>query len=118
MERLENISAPTPVPVEISSDQSLKDELTGKAIELQAMKVQSFFGLEQPTQAESKSMSEIIRILDGQNKEVADLLWEIKNLESRIGTPPLGMSRLQHVYNFLAINSQIKKLEKERDAFL
>jgi hypothetical protein len=114
MERLENIAE----PVEKAPEIAPKDEMTGKAIEFQAMKVQSFFGVTEPTPAEAKILSEIVRVLGGDTKEPGDLLWEIKNIESRIGTPPLGMSRLQHVYNFLSINSQIAKLEKERNAYL
>ena len=65
---------------------------------------------------ESKNLSEIARML-GTGDDV-DLLWEIKSLENRIGTPPLGMSRLQHVYNFMRINSQITSLERERDLYV
>ncbi len=108
---IEPIAAPEPRP-----DNLAASELAGKSFDITEMKMKGYFGANNPTTEESKFLSEIARNL-GTGDDV-DLLWEIKNLENRIGTPPLGMSRLQHVYNFMRINSQIQGLERERDLYV
>ena len=112
MERLTN----TPEVVTIVPDGMTPDELSGKLAEVSKIQIQSFFGLTEMSPAEGKMLSELTTLLDG--KQDADLLWEIRNIENRIGTPPLGMSRLQHVYNYLTIQKQITQLELKRNAFL
>jgi len=82
------------------------------------MKLEGFFGIQNPNGEEQKALGEITRLLDGNNMDVVDFLWEIKHTENRIGTPPLGTSRLQHVYNFIKINAQITDLERERDLYV
>lgn len=112
MERLTN----TPEVVAVVPDGMTPDELSGKLAEVSKIQIQSFFGLTEMSPAESKMLSEMSTLLDG--KQDADLLWEIRNIENRIGTPPLGMSRLQHVYNYLTIQKQITQLESKRNAYL
>lgn len=111
MERLIN----TPVSTEVVADVS-PEELQGKLAEVGKVQLKGFFGLNDATPTEAKMLDELSVILSG--KQDADLLWEVRNIESRIGTPPLGMSRIQHVYNYLSIQNQIKQLESKRDAYL
>lgn len=111
MERLIN----TPEVAPITQETSTPDEMTGKLAEISRIQLQGFFGLNDATPAESKMLSEITNMI---GKQDAELLWEIRNIENRIGVPPIGMSRLQHVYNFFTISNQIKKLESQRDAYM
>ena len=113
MDKLEPIAQPEPMP-----DIAPSAELAGHGADIVGMKLQGYFGTQNPSGEEQKSLDEITRLLDGNSKDTVDFLWEIKNVENRIGTPPLGMSRLQHVYNFIKINSQILKLERERDLYV
>jgi hypothetical protein len=112
MERITN----TPEAVNVIPDGMTPEELAGKLAEVSKIQIQGFFGLNDLSPAESKMLSEMSTLFNG--KQDADLLWEIRNIENRIGTPPLGMSRLQHVYNYLNIQKQITQLESKRDAFL
>ena len=112
MERLVN----TPEVSTVVPDGMTPDELSGKLAEVSKIQIQSFFGLNEMTPAESKMLSEMSTLLG--DKQDADLLWEIRNIENRIGTAPLGMSRLQHVYNYLTIQKQITQLELKRNAYL
>lgn len=112
MERLINSTeTQTEIPDGISPD-----ELSAKLAEVSKIQIQGFFGLSDMTPAESKMLNEMSSLLEG--KQDAELLWEIKNIENRIGVPPLGMSRIQHVYNYLSIQRQINQLEHKRDAYL
>ena len=112
MERLVN----TPEVSTVVPDGMTPDELSGKLAEVSKIQIQSFFGLNEMTPAESKMLSEMSTLLG--DKQDADLLWEIRNIENRIGAPQLGMSRLQHVYNYLTIQKQITQLESKRNAYL
>jgi len=112
MERLTN----TPAEALPSTDGIAPDELSGKLAEIGKIQIQGFFGLTEMSPAESKMLDEMSMLMDG--KQDAELLWEIRNIENRIGAPQLGMSRLQHVYNYLTIQRQINQLEHKRNAYL
>lgn len=111
MERLIN----TPEAPQVVAEVGTPEELAGKLTELSKMQLQGFFGLTDMSPAEAKMLGELDTII---GKQDAELLWEIRNIENRIGTPPLGMSRLQHVYNYLTIQKQITQLESRRNAYL
>ena len=104
-------------PQEARPDNAEASILTGQGGDIHAMKLEGYFGIQNPSGVEAKALGEITRLLDGNALDVVDFLWEIKHTENRIGTPPFGVSRLQHVYNFISINSQINKLERERDLY-
>ena len=113
MDILEPVTHAEPTPnVPVASEQ------TGMAGDIHAVQLQGFFGIANPDTAESTNLSEITRMLEGNSKDAVDFLWEIKNVENRIGTPPLGVSRLQHIFNFIKIDSQIKGLEKEKNLYV
>jgi len=113
MDKIEPVAQPEPM-----ADIPQSAEQTGIGMDIHAMKLEGFFGIQNPSSEEQKSLSEMTRLLNGNNMDVVDFLWEVKNVENRIGTPPLGMSRLQHTYNFIKINSQILDLEKERNLYV
>ena len=70
-----------------------------------------------PDGTQEKNLSEIVRIMGGDSTDPVDFLMNVKNIENRIGAPPLGVSRLQHVYNFIRIEGQIGALRKEQLAY-
>ena len=112
MDKIEPIA-----PVEARPDNAIATENTGASGNINDTQLQGFFGIQTPNNGEQKTLDEITRLLDGNSMDSVDFLWTIKNTENRIGTPPLGTSRLQHVYNFIKINSQIVDLERERDLY-
>lgn len=112
MDVIEPISAPAPKP-----EHSNPTEPQGDVPSVAKIKAQEFFGIHNPNQVEADIMHELVRIMDGDNKDPIDFLWDIKQVENRIGTPPLGVSRIQHLYNYVKLNAQIHKLEQERDLY-
>lgn len=110
MEIIEPNTAPEQKP-DTPAPTSLQDQ----AADIEMMKLERYFGLANPSSEEAKFLNELRHIY--QNPDIVEMLWEIKQTENRIGTPPLGMSRLQHLYNFSKINHQIKQLERERDLY-
>ena len=112
MDIIEPVAPPAPKP-----ERSNPSEPQGNVPSVARIKAQEFFGVQTPNQVESDILNDMVRLLDGDNKDPIDFLWEIKNLENRIGTPPLGVSRMQHIHNFVKLNSQINKLERERDLY-
>ena len=111
----DRIQPTTPAPAK--PDNPVPSEVSGRDISLARMKLDGYFGIQSPTTQDDKSLSEIVRILDGDKIDPVDFLWQLKSIEDRIGTPPLGVSRLQHVYNFIRIGAQIGELRKEQAAY-
>lgn len=81
------------------------------------MKLQDYLGIIKPSQSEEQTLSEIVRVLDGDAKDPIDFLWELKQLENRIGTPPLGVSRIQHLHTFVKLSSQMNRIRKEMEVY-
>ena len=104
-------------PQEETPETPAPTEVADQAADLNRMKMEGFFGVQNPNGQESQYISELSRMLGVGQRDIVDVLWDIKQTEHRIGTPPLGMSRLQHLYNYIKINSQITSLEKERDLY-
>ena len=46
-------------------------------------------------------------------KDRADVLWNIKTLESKLGDPAYGSSRIDNLYNYIKLQNQIKVTTKE-----
>lgn len=80
-------------------------------------KIESYFRLQNLDTKDKEMVRELKSMFGGDEVDIVDLLWGIKNVENRIGTPQIGISRLQHVYNFAKLNHQIQSLEKERDLY-
>jgi hypothetical protein len=47
-----------------------------------------------------------------------DLFGALKHLEMRLGIPPLGQSMLNHLYNFISLDRQVKDLTLQRDIMI
>jgi hypothetical protein len=47
-----------------------------------------------------------------------EILMLLQDYSLRLGTPPLGMSKLRHLYNFLRLDTEIKEKERIRESML
>jgi hypothetical protein len=111
METLQHIE---PVKSEVQDIQA-PDAVTTHTEDIAYLQLKGFFGVETGNQ---DTIRQIYDFIDGgRNLDIASIMWEIKNLESRIGVPPLGMSRLQHLTNYIKIESQIRSLQKQQLAY-
>lgn len=52
---------------------------------------------------------------DGKELMEADLLWKIRSLETRLGHPSLGEKRIDKIYRYIKLQSQIDGLRQRRD---
>lgn len=55
---------------------------------------------------------------DGKDLMEADLLFKVRALENRLGAPSLGEKRIDKVYRYIKLQSQIDNLSKQRDGEL
>lgn len=55
---------------------------------------------------------------EGKDLLEADLLWKIRALETKLGLPSLGETRLDKVHRYVKLQGQISSLEKRRDGEL
>jgi hypothetical protein len=69
---------------------------------------------------DSGYLQEIYDFIRGDAKEMTSLevLAKVRNLENRLGIPGLGERRLDKVYRYVKLQSQISQLEKRRDGEL
>jgi len=66
---------------------------------------------------DSKSLQAIYDYVRGDNKEMTELelLHGVRELEQKLGMTNLGERRLDKVYRYVKLQSQIDGLSKERD---
>jgi hypothetical protein len=46
---------------------------------------------------------------------IQDIIRIVRHIENRIGIPQIGVSRFNHVYNYIKIDSTINEMEQERN---
>lgn len=111
MDTLEPTPQQAPAPEQVAPT-----EMSG-GFDVIGMKIAGYFDLGSQTNDEKQIIQDLKRIFNADQRDIVDVLWEIKNIENRIGTPPVGTSRIKHVHNFAKLNSQIKSLEQERNLY-
>lgn len=80
--------------------------------------LKDYFNLESPSDAQKEKFAEIWEYFGEESKSIGDLMYKMRNLENRLGSPAIGESRLQKMYNYIKISKDIKDDEKRRDALL
>ena len=51
------------------------------------------------------------------SEDRADLLWALRDLRNRLGTPSYGISSLQHMYKYTVLQSEKRGIEKEMSLY-
>ena len=75
--------------------------------------LQSFFNIDSPTSEQSGQLKAIWDFFDG--KSEVERLYQVKQLENRLGMPPLGQSRFSKIYEYVKLSNQIDAMEKLRN---
>lgn len=75
--------------------------------------IQSFFGITNADSTQRQMLNEIYEALRTDDNTEAGMLWKIKQVESRIGLPPLGVNRVTHLHGFLKLQRQLNTLEAQ-----
>ena len=110
-------------PAFVTKKPVVNDEnISGKRDEepdfINLIKLQDFFGLWAPTFKEKELLNNIYTFFNKQNfKDLNDVYKEINKVEQKIGTPPLGLTRMGHIWNYLKVLSQISQYEDLKASF-
>lgn len=78
----------------------------------------NFFGVDMKdaTEADKARLKDIYEwAIDG-GKTLGDGMLRIRNLETQLGQPPIGMTRINKLWNWVKISKQIGELQKRQDA--
>lgn len=78
------------------------------------VQLQSFFHIENPSKEEMQQLETVWDFFDG--KTEVEKLYQVKQLENRLGTPNIGETRFSKVYEYVKLTRQIRDMEKLRDA--
>lgn len=78
------------------------------------VQLQSFFHISSPSPEEQDQLQMVWEFFDG--KDEVEKLYQVKQLENRLGQPNIGETRFSKVYEYIKLTKQIKDLEKLRDA--
>jgi hypothetical protein len=102
--------------IEEIADKPVEDGRIG--IKIDYPQLIDYFNVDSPTNAQREKMATIFDYFADESKTIGELLYNMRILESRLGSPALGESRLQKMYNYIRITSDIKDKEKQRDALM
>ena len=77
--------------------------------------IASRFNIDTPTQEEENKLSEIWAHAQGKagTENIQDIIWEIINLESTLGAPRLGESRLDKMYKYAKLRRQEAQIQAD-----
>lgn len=73
------------------------------------------FELESPSKTEDGKLREIWHFAKGKSptKDIPDVMWQVMHLESIIGPPQLGESRLDKLYRYCKLRRQEAQIQSE-----
>lgn len=86
------------------------------AEEVSSASIYSYFDVSNPDNKESEQLKYIYNYFAEEATSKADLLWRIRSVENRIGTPELGTKRFEKVYRYLKLLGDRRELDKEISA--
>lgn len=76
-----------------------------------AISLESYFDVVHPNTKEQEVVSDMIRMIGAEDQ--ADMLYTLQQLEAQAGYPPLGVSRMQHLHNFVKLKHQMQTTAKQ-----
>lgn len=73
------------------------------------------FNIDTPDKQEEGKLSEIWAFAKAQSKseDIQDVIWEVMHLESMLGSPRLGESRLDRIYKYCKLRRQEAQIQQE-----
>jgi hypothetical protein len=80
--------------------------------------LKDYFNVESVTDAQKAKFEVIWNHFSDEADSVGDLMYKLRQLENRLGSPAIGESRLTRLYSYVKISAQIKDSEKQRDSLL
>lgn len=102
--------------IEDMADKPVDD---GRAqIKIDYPQLTDYFNFESATDAQKDKIATIFEYFADESKSLGDLMYKMRILESRLGSPAVGESRLQKMYNYVRITNDIKDKEHQRDALM
>lgn len=101
----------------VPSDTPVKDGVSGNVtVPYPALK--DYFGVDDVSDAQKAKFETIWKHFSDEADSVGDLMYKLRQLENRLGSPAIGESRLTRIYSYVKISAQIKDAEKQRDSLL
>ena len=98
-----------PKPEEISPEKEPEKHLPGMTRAGIPIPILEFFGVYSPNNLSGMEERHLIGMLDdfhSQKMTPEDILTKLYEIEARIKKPPLGVSRINHLYNYLQITKK------------
>lgn len=102
-----------PVDEPKTSDSPMKT-----TVEMAYPALSDYFNTDSPNSSERKKMEAIWEYFSKESENTGDMLYKIRQLENRLASPQLGMTRLQNVFQYITVSNTISSAEKQRDSQL
>lgn len=82
--------------------------------------ISNYLGITDPSDEAKAKIDAIAKYLRGDKKEYLDIdmLTDLKGTMFKLGNPPIGTSRLDFLYNYAKLDSQIKNLENQKQEYI
>jgi hypothetical protein len=111
-------SAPSTAPMPVSTDTPSLTGFSNFQFDGVDISLYNFFDIDLG-HADDTQKSRLKDIYDwamSENKTLGDGMLRIRSLETRLGQPPIGMSRINKLWNFIKIEHQMSDLRKRQEA--
>ncbi len=50
--------------------------------------------------------------------ESGEILWTLRHIENKLNTPPMGTSRVDHIYQYVRLQEEAERAERVAQAYL
>ena len=80
--------------------------------------LQGYFGLDHATTADRAQLQAVWDYFAAESDNEADILYKLRQMENRLAQPPLGVSRLSHLNDYIHVLSNVRLAERAQDQYL
>jgi hypothetical protein len=88
-------------------------ETRGTSDKVETLPLSGLLGIHDPGPRQQTQLKEIWDFLAEKANGTGDLLHQFRHLENRMSPPRLGETRLGKVYNYVALQRQLKQTEEQ-----
>jgi hypothetical protein len=83
--------------------------------EVSHLSLKSRFNIDLPTKHEDKQLAEVWKYARNiaKSEDMQDIIWEVIHLESVLGAPRLGETRLNKLYTYIKLKRQEQQIQEE-----
>ena len=113
----DDLDAPLEVTEDKTPEAKVVEQTVGVVEEIAHPALKDYFNMDKSSDATTRKLSDVAEYFKDA-EGTGEMLYQLRQLENRLGEPRVGENRLDKVHRYIKITANITDLEAERDSLL